>query len=103
MRSDLESSEIRFPLVSTIGSLPFFDLLNTSFASFSVVPEGAVTRSVDITVVTGSSRFGWNWISLEVIIPINFDRKVPFSANLSVQVILYKLKFMSPYLTVRIL
>lgn len=40
------------PSSSTIGDIPFFELRRTSFASASVVPAGAVTRSVDITVVT---------------------------------------------------
>lgn len=67
-----------------MGSFPFFDLLRTAFASIRVVPDGAVTRSVDMTVVTGSSRAGWNCMSRVVIIPINFDRSVPFSVSVSV-------------------
>ena len=43
-----------------MGSLPFLDLDRTAFASTRVVPEGAVTRSVDMTDVTGSSGEGWN-------------------------------------------
>lgn len=57
------------------------DLERTALASVSVVPEGAVTRSVDMTVVTGSERSGWNWISRVVIMPISGELREPFSVQ----------------------
>lgn len=66
---------------STMGSLPFLDLERTAFASARVVPEGAVTRSVDMARVTGSEGLGWNWMSRVVIMPINRERRVPFSVS----------------------
>jgi hypothetical protein len=68
---------------STIGSLPFLDVERTALASVRVVPEGAVTRSVDMTAVTGSSCLGWNWMSRLVIMPISGERRRPFSAVVS--------------------
>ena len=81
IKSLRESREIRDPWLSTIGSLPFFELRRTSLASARVVPAGAVTRSVAITAVTGSSGFLWNWMSLLVTMPRSFEWRVPFSAD----------------------
>lgn len=52
-----------------------------ALALLRVVPEGAVTRSVDMTIVTGSERSGWNWISRVVIIPIRGELREPFSVQ----------------------
>ena len=64
-----------------MGSLPFLDLERTALASVSVVPDGAVTKSVDMTAVTGSSGTGWNWMSRVVIMPIKRERRRPLSAE----------------------
>ena len=60
IRSDRESKEMKSPSLSTIGNFPFFELRRTFFASASVVPAGAMMRSVDMTVVTESWGFSWN-------------------------------------------
>ena len=53
-------------------------------ASVSVVPDGAVTRSVDMTAVTGSEVSGWNWMSRVVIMPMSGERRNPLSVTTAV-------------------
>ena len=73
---------MRLKSLSTIGSLPFFDLLRMLLASFRSTPWGAVTRSVDMTAVTGSLTLSWNWMSRGVMIPMSLERSLPSSASL---------------------
>ena len=70
---------MRLPDSSTMGNLPFFDFERTSLARRRSVPSLAVTRSVDMTSVTGSNGSEWNWMSRDVIMPIRRERKRPVS------------------------
>jgi hypothetical protein len=80
-KSVLDKRETKLPSVSTIGSLPFLEVLKISLPSERETPFLAVTNDFVMTSPTREVRSSWNWTSLEVMIPTSLPPTLPVSVR----------------------